>query len=273
MSIVADVAARLAAAGVEEPRVDAEWLVAHVLGVRRSDVAFGHVRLADDAAAQLESLVCRRERREPLQYVLGEWGFRRLTLTVDRRALIPRPETETVVERALALIGHVARPRVLDLGTGSGAIALALADELPAARVTGIDVSAEALALAHENAARTGLSATFTCADFSAALPAGPWDLIVSNPPYVLPGERASLQPEVREWEPEEALFGVGVGEGLAALARPALTRGGALVLECGEGQADQLATRLVELGYVDVSITPDLAGRPRVVEGRVDER
>jgi len=128
---------RLAAAGVDTPQVDAEWLVAHVLGVSRTELR----RRQEVDADALELLVARRERREPLAYVLGEWGFRRLTLKTDRRALVPRPETEAVVERALALIRGEAEPRVLDVGVGSGAIALAIADEHPGARVTGVDTS------------------------------------------------------------------------------------------------------------------------------------
>src|SRR6185295_18734649 len=151
------------------------------------------------------ALVAPRARREPLQYVLGEWGFRRLTLAVDRRALIPRPETEIVVERALALLHGLEAPRVLDVGTGSGAIALAIADEHPGSRVTAIDVSPDALALARENAARTGLTIELLEHDLKAGLPGGPYDLVVSNPPYVEPDELPTLMPDVREYEPHLA--------------------------------------------------------------------
>ena len=150
---LAEAERRLAAAGVDTPRVDAEWLVAHLLGSTRS----GLVARLDEEVEGLEPLLARRERREPLAYVLGEWGFRRLTLKTDARALVPRPETETLVDRALALAEGIERPRILDVGVGSGAIALALKDERPDARVTGVDVSAEALALAGENAGRLGL--------------------------------------------------------------------------------------------------------------------
>ncbi len=260
----------LAAKGSETPRVDAELLLAHVLGVARIDLYLQLDRPLE--AAELDAaraLVARRAAREPLQYVLGEWGFRRLTLTVDRRALIPRPETEIVVERCLALLEGVERPRVLDVGTGSGAIALALADEHPGAEVTGMDVSDDALALARENAARTGLSIDLVRGDLFDPLPAGPWDLVVSNPPYVDPEERETLQPEVRDWEPETALFATGAVAAVARGAVDVLAPGAALVLEVGEGQGEGAAALLESLGFRDVRVTLDLAGRDRVVEGR----
>jgi release factor glutamine methyltransferase len=251
----------LARAGVPDARVDAEWLVAHVLGTSRSGV-----HAADRAvdAERLRPLVERRARREPLAYVLGEWGFRRLVLKTDRRALVPRPETEIVVERCLELLRGMAAPapRVLDVGVGSGAIALALADEAPRARVTGVDASPEALALARENAERLGLAVDLRAGGFEAA--AAGWDLVVSNPPYVAPAELERLEPEVRDWEPREALVGEGLHEELARVARTSW-----LVLEVGDGQAPGVAAALERLGYAEVRITPDLAGRGRVVEGR----
>lgn len=246
---------RLAAAGVDTPRVDAELLVAHVLGVSRT-------RLYADLGAEvdgLEPLLARRETREPLAYVLGEWGFRRLTLKTDPRALVPRPETEIVVERALALLAGSAAPRVLDLGVGSGAIALALKDERPDARITGVDISAQAVALARENADRLGLQIELREGGIEAA--GEGWDLVVSNPPYV--DSLAGLQPELGH-EPEQALLGRGFHERIAAAASTRL-----LVLEVGDGQADAVASALEAAGYRNVRITKDLAGFGRVVEGR----
>jgi len=245
---------RLGAAGIETPRVDAELLVAHALGVSRTGV------YADlDAEVEgLEPLLARRERREPLAYVLGEWGFRRLTLKTDARALVPRPETETVVERALALLAGSPSPRVLDFGVGSGAIALALKDERPDALVTGVDVSADALALARENAQRLGLDVELREGDLDTT--AAGWDLVVSNPPYV--ASLAGLQPELTH-EPEQALVGSGFHERLARVARTRF-----LVLEVADGQAREVAAGLEAAGYRDVRITRDLAGRERVVEG-----
>jgi release factor glutamine methyltransferase len=256
--------------GSETPRLDAELLLAHALGVERIDLYLDLERPLDSSELDAaRALVSRRAAREPLQYILGEWGFRRLTLRVDRRALIPRPETETVVERCLALLVGREAPRVLDVGTGSGAIALAIADEHPGARVTGIDVSGDALELARENAARTGLDVELIEHDVFQGLPAGPWELVVSNPPYVDPEDRASLQPEVRDWEPDTALFGRDVTAAVAGGAVEVLVDGGALVLEVGDGQAQATAALLTSLGYGDVRTTPDLARRDRVVEGR----
>ena len=200
--------------------------------------------------------------------MLGEWGFRRLTLAVDARVLVPRPETEIVVERCLVRLAGLDEPRVLDVGTGSGAIALAIADEHPGARVTGMDASAPALEVARANAAGTGLRIELVEGDFFAGLPSGPWDLVVSNPPYVSPGDIDALQTEVRDWEPREALVGEGAAEAIAAGARTVLRPGGGIVLEVADGTAARVASLLRELGYSGVETTRDLAGRERVVEG-----
>jgi release factor glutamine methyltransferase len=254
---LAEAERRLAAAGVETPRVDAEWLVAHVLGTTRSGLA---ARL-DDEVDGLEPLLARREAREPLAYVLGEWGFRRLTLKTDARALVPRPETETLVERALALAVGFERPRILDVGVGSGAVALALRDERPEAEVTGVDVSADALALARENAERLGLEVELRQGD-GVAVAAEGWDLVAANPPYV--ESLDNVQPELR-WEPQVALLGRGEHERLARAARARF-----VVFEVGDGQASEVAGMLERLGCTDVAVTADLAGRARVVEGRL---
>jgi release factor glutamine methyltransferase len=250
---------RLARAGVDSPRLDAELLLAHALGVTRTQL---FAAPDDEAPTGFEPLLARREAREPLAYVLGEWGFRRLTLTTDRRALVPRPETEIVVERCLALLAGRKEARVLDVGVGCGAIALAIADEHPDARVTGIDMSEEALALARENAERTGLALDLRTGGIEVA--AEGWDLVVSNPPYVAPDELEALQPEIRDWEPRGALVGEGFQQELARAARTEL-----LVLEVAPRQAAPVARELRELAYDDVCITRDLAGKERVVEGR----
>jgi release factor glutamine methyltransferase len=258
--------------GVPSPRVDAEHLLAKALGLSRLELYTQYDRpLAEAELATARSLLERRGRREPLAYLLGKWGFRRLTLKVDRRALIPRPETEVVVERCLALLVDTPQPEVLDVGTGSGAIALAVADEHLGARVTAVDFSEDALGLARENADLTGLAARVTLlrCDLVDGLPGGPYDLVVSNPPYVEPDEIGSLEPEVRDWEPREALVGHGVTEVLACGARPVLRPGGWLVLEVADGRAGAVSELIASLGFGDVRRTEDLAGRERVVEGR----
>jgi release factor glutamine methyltransferase len=262
--------ARLAERGVPSPRVDAELLVAHVLGLSRTGV-YANGRVVSPAEAEhLTALVARRAEREPLAYVLGEWGFRRLSLHVDRRVLVPRPETEVVVERCLERIGDLEAPAVLDVGTGSGAIALAIADEHPGARVTAVDSSAPALAVARENVLRCGLEHRVKLAesDLLAGV-RGSFDLVVSNPPYVSPSERSGLEPEVRDFEPSVAVVGFEVADLIGTEVLRVLRPGGWIVLECGDGQAPALAARLRELGYDRVTVSPDLAGVDRVVEGR----
>jgi release factor glutamine methyltransferase len=260
----------LEAAGIDTPDVDADWLLAHVLGRSRSELHREPSHL--DAAEQerLAGLVRRRSAREPLAYVLGEWGFRRLTLRTDARALVPRPETEVVVDRCLALISRLAEPCVLDVGTGSGAIALAIADEHPGARVVALDASADALALARENLERAGLGdrVKLVRVDLRDRLPGGPYDLVVSNPPYVTPEELDALPPEVRDWEPRAAIVDTGQSALVERAALDVLEPGGALVLETHRDGARSVAGRLAALGYDAVTITRDLAGEERVVEG-----
>jgi release factor glutamine methyltransferase len=254
----------------ETARLDAELLLAHSLGRERIELYTDFDRpLTDAELDSYRALVTRRAHREPVAYILGEWGFRRLTLAVDRRALIPRPETEIVVERSLLRLRYLEAPLVLDVGTGTGAIALALADEHPGARVTAIDVSADALALARENVARTGLDVELIEHDLRGGLPAGPWDLVVSNPPYVEPEELDTLMADVRDFEPHLALVGRGATAAVARSASAVLAAGGWLVLEVGDGQAPETAALLDQLGYADVATTADLTGRDRVVEGR----
>jgi release factor glutamine methyltransferase len=254
----------------ETARLDAELLLAHALGRQRIELYTDFDRPLTSAELDAyRGLVARRARNEPVAYILGEWGFRRLTLAVDRRALIPRPETEVVVERALARLDGLEAPAVLDVGTGSGAIALSIADEHPGARVTAIDVSADALALAGENAARTGLDVDLLEHDVRDGLPGGPYDLVVSNPPYVEPEDLPGLMADVREYEPHVALVGRGATGAVARAACDALRPGGWLVLEVGDGQAGGTAALLDGLGYADVRSSEDLTGRDRVVEGR----
>jgi release factor glutamine methyltransferase len=261
---------QLIAGGVPQARTDAEILVAHVLGVARSTLAALDDRLDPGQLERLEALAERRRTREPLQHLLGEWGFRNVTLAVDRRALVPRPETEVTVERALARIEPLAAPCVLDVGTGSGAIALALLDEHDGARVVAVDVASEALELARENAERLELSDRLELVRGEVlGGVSGPFDLVVSNPPYIREEDLPRLEPEVREHDPRGAIVEAGLTETVARAAPAVLQSGSWLVLECGDGQDERLADLLRFLGYADVTVTPDLAGIPRVVEGR----
>jgi len=264
---------RLAEAGVESARLEAELLLAKACDDCARALLYAELdrELNAEQEAAFDANVVRREKREPLAYILGEWGFRRLTLKTDRRALIPRPETEVVVERALEHIRGLEEPKVLDVGTGTGAIALAIADEVPTARVTAVDVSPDALALARENLDVTGVNGRVRLVehDLTSGLGKHDFDLVVSNPPYVEPEELPTLQPEVRDWEPHVALVAPGTTEQLARAATEALRPGGWLVLETACGAGERVERLLSEIGFDDVTITPDLAGRDRVAEGR----
>jgi release factor glutamine methyltransferase len=253
----------LTARGVDTPRVDAELLLARALGLQRIELYTQHDRpLTDPERARARELVRRRGAREPLAYVLGDWDFRRLTLKTDARALVPRPETEIVVERCLELLEGTAAPRIVDVGTGSGAIALALKDERPDARVTATDRSPGALALARENAEASGLDVELVQTDLLDGL-AGPFELVVSNPPYVAADELGALEPELGH-EPQEALVDRGQTQRLIETARF-----GWLVLEVHEARGAEVARHLEAAGYRDVKVSQDLAGRDRIVEGR----
>jgi release factor glutamine methyltransferase len=258
------------AAGVDTPRLDAEVLLAEATGVDRTRlVAEPDGSVDAPAARRFGAMVRRRVRREPVAYIVGRKGFRRLDLAVDSRALIPRPETELLVEIALEL----APDSVLDVGTGSGAVALAIADELPEAEVVATDTSEDALQLARENAERLGL-AHRVAFERGTVPPERRFDLIVANLPYVREDELASLQPEITKFEPRQAV--VAGGDGLetvavvAAASSAALTDGGAIALEVGAGQAGQAAELLLDLGFLQVEGRQDLAGIPRVVLGRM---
>jgi release factor glutamine methyltransferase len=253
----------LSARGIDTPRVDAELLLSRALHLQRIELYTQHDRpLTDAERARARELVRRRGTREPLAYVLGDWDFRRLTLKTDARALVPRPETEVVVERCLELLEGTVEPRIVDVGTGSGAIALALKHERPDAHVTATDRSTAALTLAQENASANGLDIDLVETDLVEGL-TGPFDLVVSNPPYVDAGELGTLEPELTH-EPEEALLDRGQTTRLIETARF-----GWLVLEVHEVRATGVAAELERAGFADVRVSQDLAGRDRIVEGR----
>lgn len=259
----------IAAAGCETPRLDAELLLAHALGVSRERLLIDRDLTVEGSAVRVFQDYVRRRSvlREPVAYIVGRRHFRRLELTVDRRALIPRPETELLVEVGLTLPRGA---RVLDVGTGTGAVALALADERPDLRVIASDLSEDALALARENAERLGLTVTFLHSDLLEAID-GEVDAIVSNPPYIPDCDRASLAPEISRHEPVGALLagrdGLDVLQRLAAqVARREDVH--LVALEVGLGQAHEVAELLQAGGLSKVRIEPDLAGIERVVVG-----
>jgi release factor glutamine methyltransferase len=255
-------AAALAEAGCDTPRLDSELLLASVLGVERSRlVADGRSELDAASVERFDELVRRRARREPVAYILGRRPFRRITLDVDRRVLIPRPETELLVEAALSLPSGA---RVADVGTGSGAVALALKDERPDLDVVGTDVSLDALALARANAMRLSLGVRFVAADL---LDGSGYDAVLANLPYVAQG--VELQPEIACYEPSGALYAG--PDGLAVIRRLIASLDGVpfAALEVGFDQADAVAALLSDAGFASVERLRDLAGHERVIVGR----
>jgi release factor glutamine methyltransferase len=258
----------LGAAGCETPRLDAEVLLAHVLGVDRTALFLDPGRALDpEQAGAFRDLVLRRREREPVSHLVGLRGFRHLELAVDARVLTPRPETEHLVEAVLALPRGA---RVVDVGTGSGAVALALKDERPDLEVLATDVSTDALDVAVQNARGLGLDVTFFHGDLLDALDADVRvDAVVSNPPYVRDGE--PLPPEVARFEPAVALFGGPDGlDVIRRLVPQALERGARLVaLEVGQGQDEAVAELVRSAGASTVHVVSDLAGIGRVVVGR----
>ncbi len=264
----------LAGRGIASPRLNAELLVGHALGRKRMQLYLEFERpLTEVELERIRPLVRRRAHHEPLQYVVGDTEFCGLKLKTDRRALIPRPETEQLVELVLAWCA-VNQPaeHILDLGTGTGAIALALGRALPAAQVVAVERSAEALALAGENAAASNLGErmTFVCSDWFSALPATRFDVIVANPPYLAPEETAATAREVREYEPLAALTGGvnGLGD-LEVIIQDApayLRAGGLLALETGITQHPHLLGALRQAGFSHAGGRCDLAGRDRFI-------
>ncbi len=240
------------------------WLIAH-----------GDEVVPHDAAVTFRAWIQRRFDGEPMQYICGETEFYRMPFHVNRDVLIPRPETELLVEKAVQLVLAVRRPRMLDVGTGSGAIAIALAHDWPGAVVTAIDISAAALEVAGRNAARTGFAdrIRFLRGDLLEPVAGERFDIVVSNPPYVPESDRDSLSVEVREYEPAQALFagvdGLDVYRRLIPAAFAALTPGGFIALEIGFGQQAAVDSLLSDAGFCDIEFTNDLQGIPRVAVAR----
>ncbi|MGA8727533.1 MAG: peptide chain release factor N(5)-glutamine methyltransferase [Terracidiphilus sp.] len=280
----------------DRARRDAETLLLHLIGKNRAWLlAHREDDFAGCKAIGYAALLSRRQKGEPLQYITGETEFYGLPFRVTPDVLIPRPETEHLVEKVLELAANLGAPslnrfafqrsesgqlessrtncRILDIGTGSGAIAIALAHALPYAQVTAADISASALAIAQQNAARNSVSVRFLQGDLLAPISSQHFDLIVSNPPYVPITDRPSLSVEVRDYEPALALFagndGLDIYRRLIPTAFAALAPGGYLALEIGYGQQSPIESLLVNSGFAGIEFTPDLQGIPRVASAR----
>jgi release factor glutamine methyltransferase len=275
LTLLADATGTLEGAGVESANLDAVLLLAAAVGVDRSKLLAGAYSLDDRSIARFHEFIGRRADREPLAYIICRKEFFSLEFEVNHQVLIPRPETELVVDAALRFLAQKPAAAVLDLATGCGAIAIAIAVNAPDARVMATDISTGAIAVARRNAARLGCGSRmeFGAGDcWEALLPCShrKFDLIVSNPPYVSEPEMARLEPEVARFEPARALLGgkdgvefyrriaQGIGSHLAA--------GGEIIVEVGTGQAAQVATLLGDGGGRVIEVIPDLAGHQRVV-------
>ncbi len=268
--------ARLEAAGIEDAREDARALLRHALGLDAAGlIARGQAPLSEEEAGRFEAFIARRAAREPLSQIIGSVGFWSLDLIVTRDVLTPRSDTETLVRAALETVGDRSAPaRILDIATGSGAIALALLSELPNATAIATDISAAALKIAKANAARNQLEGriAFTLTSWADGIE-GPFDLVVSNPPYIDPRVIETLEPEVRDFEPRLALNG---GEGglapyphLLAEARRLLRPGGAALFEIGHDQGEAALALARAAGLAQARILADLSGRARVLIAR----
>jgi release factor glutamine methyltransferase len=262
------------AAGSDTPRLDAEVLLCEATGWDRAQVtAQPELRLPVGASRAFAQMVRRRVRREPVAYIMGRKGFRRIELLVDHRVLIPRPETELLVEVALEMEPSY----VLDVGTGSGAIALAVADEVPSSHVVATDTSFDAVRVAQSNAERLGLAdrvdVVLRGVDSLGGTGGGMCDLLLANLPYVSESEWEGLEPEIQEYEPRDALVagptGLEVIEALVTELTSMEARPAAIVLEIGAGQADTVTELVRNAGYGEVEIRRDLAGLDRAVVGR----
>jgi release factor glutamine methyltransferase len=260
----------------DRARRDAETLLLHHVGKNRAWLmAHGDEEFGGCTAIGYAALLERRYRGEPIQYITGEAEFYGLPFRVTPEVLIPRPETEHSVEKVIALSRELGRPRIVDVGTGSGAIAVTLAHELPSADVIGTDISPEALAIARENAVRNGVAehVCFLEGDLLAPVAGERFDIVVSNPPYVSSEDRQTLDVEVRDYEPHTALFagadGLAIYRRLIPQAADVLVPGGHIVLEIGYDQRDAIHELLAASGYTDIEFVPDLQGIARVAVGR----
>jgi release factor glutamine methyltransferase len=272
-------AEKLRQAGIDSADTDARLLMAHALGIDRAELmANGERALTMNQTRAIDALAARRLKREPVARIFGAKEFWSLSLRIDPAVLVPRPETETVVEAALVAVARGAsqkKLRILDIGTGSGALLLALLSELPSATGIGTDISAAALEVALTNAERNGLGnrCTFVACDIAAGVQ-GPFDLIVSNPPYISHDDIASLAPEVRDYDPALALDGGADGlngyRAIAAEARRLLAPGGSLIVELGISQESAVRAVFTKAGLTVAATRNDLAGIPRALRASI---
>ena len=258
----------------ESARRDADVLLMHTRKKSRAWLmAHGDELLSDELFLSYTELLERRRRGEPIQYITGETEFYGLPFRVMPEVLIPRPETEHLVEKVIELAARFEQPRIVDVGTGSGAIAVALAHEWLSAVITAIDLSSSALAIARENAKRNEVDLRFLDGDLLAPVAGECFEIVVSNPPYVPSGDRATLSVEVREYEPALALFagddGLDVYCRLIPAAFGALVPGGYVALEIGYGQSKAITELLAKAGFEQIEFVPDLQGIPRVASAR----
>jgi release factor glutamine methyltransferase len=279
--LVADGIGKLNGGGLDNPAQEARWIAEHAGGLTATELVLALDELVTErCGTHFHLMLERRLAGEPLQYVLGRWGFRKLDLFLDRRVLIPRPETEALVESALAECDRLGAELAVDLGTGSGAIALAMASERVGLEVWATDASSDALDVARANLAGLGRPATrvrLAEGSWFAALPEdlrGRIDVIVSNPPYVIDAEMDELPDEVRGWEPEIALVSGTKGlddiELILTEAPTWLTRPGALLLEIDPRQASAVQRMARQAGFTSATVWPDLPGRDRIVQARI---
>lgn len=261
--------------GIESPRVEAEWLLSHALGNRRIDLYLQFDRpLSPSESVHFKSLLKQRLDHKPLQYITGEAEFMGLSLIVNENVLIPRPETEQLVEKAIELLQNDGTdpPRVLDVGTGSGNIAIAIAKYLPLVSVTAIDVSVEAINLARENAEKNGVNerVKFLVFDLTSdGFPEEKYDMVISNPPYISMSEMSNLQDEVTNWEPESALTdysdGVRLIEKIINLAAKSIQKGGHILIEIGGNEQKEIVRKLLlSVGFSNVEVEADYNAHAR---------
>lgn len=262
--------------GIEWPHLEAEILLSHTLAVPRIQLYVQFERiLKDDELAKYKALILRRSKHEPIAYITGHQPFMSLDFEVNPSVLIPRPETEKLVEIGIETGKLIEKPEIADIGVGSGSIAVSLAKYLPKAKIVGVDSSKEALEVAKRNAEKVGVAdrCEFIHGDLFEPIKGRAFDIIVSNPPYIKSADIPTLQPEIKDFEPREALDGGEDGlkffREIADKAKNHLKENGKLLLEIGFGQGDQIKALLLKAGFTEITITKDTSGIERVIKAK----